>query len=664
MLSESYESSSEWNDNVEEWLQSVTHLPHLPMVTPGDQHSLSKVTSQVDASEEPSQRSQARNSLSSLNEGVDTEEKLSSSRNSSELSSVKKNRHSRTLSEPLIKCQTSTEGSRRKLTVSTQNSEGSILMLPELEKQKEREAISPKSLTEAEKMEKELLNVKSPKTKEWKTARASFRKSQKTVLSLSGSDKKEMLPLSANPGHRRSWSLFFDGDELTKMPSGWRNRNERRRYKAKYKCSRKKKTRDFKFIRLEQIVVQQEECEISTMKFNCDGKLLATGGSDAVLRIWTVVGTQMDRERWCGARYEKTPGGGVHKYSHWRSPRKGEVHPPSGSIINPIPYREYHGHKLNIIDIDWSHKRNYILTASEDETVMLWNPRVEKCISIFQHADIVPSIRFHPTDYNYFLSGSFDSIIRLWNIRDHRVVAWKNLDTLVTAVAFSPNGSFIAAGLWNGLCSFYNVDLTRYDKLQYHNKVSCRSGRKSGQKVTSIEYLQISKQGEMDHPDLLQGSNWCLVTTSDSRIRLYSLENYQINLHYKYKSLKNREWLGASFTQDGKYVICGSDGGAVYLWDSNFNRNIKPSTSFLTLRRRRSHCKTKSHQRVKVTGSGKLRVAICAPRQTLQYVNKPQVTDLLERPAIKHILLSADEHGVIRVFVNYSSNPGSVMKDN
>lgn len=674
MLLENGESSSGWNDDVEEWRKSISHLPEIPRTFSAEQHSYEeKVMSPLDAKRILSEPRTPAEELQSVNGRLWRREKSLPRRNQEKPNChiAVTTRDCRANSVPILQSQTSIkyqDESKEKMRLLISNYDLTLKRLVEKEKQPDTEKICAQLLAKPKKKDKEMNTVMCPR------AKGHFE-----TKNVGG--KKETLPLVANTSWRRSWALFSDGNDLNTKLSGWRNRKQRRRYKAKYECSRPqvkiplsklpgfisaardKKTRDFEFVRLEQVVVQQlrdssqfwspyKESGIFAMKFSSDGKLLATGGTDAVLRIWTVVGTKLDRARWCGTRYVRTPDGGVHKSPHCCT-RKGEVEPPRGSIINPIPYREFYGHKAHILDLDWSYKDNYILTASWDHTVMLWCPQVDACLSIFQHSDIVRSIRFHPMNFNFFLSGS-DSKIRLWNIRAHRVVTWKPLDTIVTAVAFSPNGGFIAAGLWSGLCSFFTVDI-KSTKLQYHAKVYCKSGRKSGKKVTSIEYLQINRQGEVDHPDHPQGSNWCLVTTSDSRIRLYSLEHYQINLRYKYKGLKNRAWIGSSFSQDGNFVLCGSDDGAVYLWD----RDIKPSTAYFSLRKKRSHRKTKSHQRVKLKEScGKLRIAICAPPQTLKYVMKSQVTDLCKRPAIKHVLFTADEHGVIRVFVNYTENPG------
>merc|ERR1719419_415302 len=303
---------------------------------------------------------------------------------------------------------------------------------------------------------------------------------------------------------------------------------------------------------MEQIIMQPRGA-INTMKFSQDGRFLATGGEDAIVRIYSVAGFLVEQDRWRRMKRSKLRGS-----KNAMDCRGTKEKPTKGSIINPIAYREFHGHKAEVTDIDWSGK-NYILSASSDATVMQWHPSESKCIRLFRHADYVSCVRFHPTEQDYYVSASYDSTIRMWHIKDNRVVAWQKLDTLVTALAFSPNGKFIVAGLFDGLCIFFNVD-TEPARLRWHHNVECRNKKQSGKRVTSVQYFSVYKETGRNNEDskLRHGSNQCLVSTNDSRIRLYTLENYHINLKTKYKGHKNTKFMsGASFSDDGEFVICG-----------------------------------------------------------------------------------------------------------
>lgn len=440
----------------------------------------------------------------------------------------------------------------------------------------------------------------------------------------------------------RSWSLFEGTTEYLEPKKRWGSFSRRHNAKSKVKG---KKQKNFEFLRMEQIIMQHQGA-VWAMKFSVDGRYLATGGDDAIVRLWTVVGHYVQQEK------RKSMPNTTSQTTANR--RENNLKPPEGSIINPIPYRELRGHQAEITDIDWSVK-NYILSSSRDATVMLWHHK-GRCIRLFRHADYVSCARFHPTNTNYYVSASYDTKIRLWHIGDHKVVAWQKLDTLATAVAFSPNGKFLVAGLYDGLCIFFIVELER-GRLRWHQKVECRNKKQSGKRVTSVLYFsfdrnEIGKDKDQKHH---QGSNQCLVTTNDSRIRLYTLENYHIDLKTKYKGHKNaKHQIGASFSQDGKFVISGSDDGAIYIWNKETEAQ-----------KRTGHSKMKKYEVITAPSrKGATNVVIFAPRHTVGYLEKHRQlakgsNHFVGMPKISHIILSADKQGIIRIFVNYRSRPSA-----
>jgi len=407
-------------------------------------------------------------------------------------------------------------------------------------------------------------------------------------------------------------------------------------YTAKSK-TKGKKQRDFEFVRMEQMIKLRMGA-IWAMKFSKDGKFLATGGADAIVRVWNIFGAT-----------EKSVNGGPQLE---KEKLGSDSKPSKGYILDPNPHRIFTGHKRDVIDLDWSPGKNYILSSSEDKTVILWHPSKSSCIKVFNHADYVTSVRFHPLNINYYISASYDTQIRLWHIGEHRVVAYKKLETLVTTVAFSPNGKFIAAGLFDGECIFFHIDIERAELL-FHSKVECRNPRHSGSKVTSVQYLRSEENSIVKKHH--HGSSQCLVTTNDSRIRLFTLENYHINLKTKYKGHKNTKFMsGATFSDDGEFVICGSDDGAIYIWNKR-----------AIVAKQGKHSKMKIYEVIKAPErNGSTTAAIFAPRPTvgcLEHWRRFYETAYFSKmPKIMHLILSADSKGIIRVFINYGTEPEEI----
>ncbi len=86
-------------------------------------------------------------------------------------------------------------------------------------------------------------------------------------------------------------------------------------------------------------------------------------------------------------------------------------------------FLEYYGdHRLITTDVAYSPDGNYILTASEDETMILWE--VETGEELFQfNADtnVIRQVDFTP-DGQYLITGSVDGTPRIWDMFNGRVV--------------------------------------------------------------------------------------------------------------------------------------------------------------------------------------------------------------------------------------------------
>ncbi|KAH0548587.1 hypothetical protein GP486_007868, partial [Trichoglossum hirsutum] len=193
-----------------------------------------------------------------------------------------------------------------------------------------------------------------------------------------------------------------------------------------------------------------------------------------------------------------------------------------------------------------------------DKTVRLWHVSRPECLCCFKHTDFVTSVTFHPRDDRFFLAGSQDSKLRLWSIPDKSVAFWNQLPDPITAVAFTPDGTVAIAGCLTGLCLFYETD-----GLKYNTQVHVRSahGRNAkGSKITGLQAINYP-------PDDPNGEIKLLVTSNDSRVRLYNLRDKSLEMKFKrHENASNQ--IHANFSDGAKYVICGSEDRRVYIWST------------------------------------------------------------------------------------------------
>ncbi|CAI7675542.1 unnamed protein product [Penicillium manginii] len=281
---------------------------------------------------------------------------------------------------------------------------------------------------------------------------------------------------------------------------------------------------------------------IWALEFSKDGKYLAAAGQDKKVRTWAVISTPDERE---AANHDDTEKPG------------NEQDPPrlKAPVFHPKPVQVYEGHTGSILDLSWS-KNNFILSSSMDKTVRLWHASRPECLCCFQHSDFVTSIQFHPRDDRFFLAGSLDTKLRLWSIPDKSVAFITAVPDMITAVAFTPDGRYSMAGCLNGILNIYDTE-----GLKVSGQIHVRSARgrnSKGNKITGIDTM-ISPPGDP------KGDIKLLVTSNDSRIRLYDFRDRV--LEAKFRGNENScSQIRATFTEDGKHLICGSEDRRAYVW--------------------------------------------------------------------------------------------------
>ncbi|XP_050562928.1 WD repeat-containing protein 44 isoform X2 [Spodoptera frugiperda] len=398
-------------------------------------------------------------------------------------------------------------------------------------------------------------------------------------------------------------------------------------------------------------------------KFSVCGRLLATAGQDKLLRVWVTRDAYhmfQDMRTKYNLEQKSSPTPSQESLASLSGGAPSPPPPPSAPFCS-APFCVYAGHSSDLLDVSWS-KNYFLLSSSMDKTVRLWHISRGECLCCFQHIDFVTAIVFHPRDDRYFLSGSLDGKLRLWNIPDKKVAVWNEVDgktKLITAANFCQNGKFAVVGTYDGRCIFYTTD-----QLKYHTQIDVRSTRgknSTGRKISGIE--------PMPNDDKI------LVTSNDSRIRLYDLRD--LNLSCKYKGYVNvSSQIKASFSHDGKYIVSGSENQCIYIW-----KTYHDYSKFTSVRRDRNDFweGIKAHNAL-------VTCAVFAPnpdhmiRMISEREQEAKLADesadneevkgaeggMVASSQTGHVLVSADFNGCIKVFVHkakpkHSSLPASAL---
>jgi WD40 repeat protein len=137
--------------------------------------------------------------------------------------------------------------------------------------------------------------------------------------------------------------------------------------------------------------------EVSAIAFSSDGKLLATGGADTLVKVWDVA-----------TRKE---------------------------------LRTLRGHTSGINAVAFTADGKTLASAGPDKTIKLWNPVTgEERATLKDHTGSIWSLAI-TSDGKTLASGGNDMVVRLWDVPRGELAAKLTGPTeTVESVAFSPNG--------------------------------------------------------------------------------------------------------------------------------------------------------------------------------------------------------------------------------
>ncbi|VFQ90121.1 unnamed protein product [Cuscuta campestris] len=234
--------------------------------------------------------------------------------------------------------------------------------------------------------------------------------------------------------------------------------------------------------------------DVTTLDWNGDGTLLATGSYDGQARIWSKNGELMSTLnkhkgpifslKW-NKKGDYLLSGSVDrtaivwdiKAGEWKQQFEFHSAPTldvdwrnnttfaTCSTDNMIyvckvgdsrPFKTFSGHQGEVNAIKWDPSGSLLASCSDDSTAKIWSSKQDSCVhDLREHAKEIYTIRWSPTGPGtsnpnkqlMLASASFDSTIKLWDVEFGRAVhSLIGHREPVYSVAFSPNGEYLASG--------------------------------------------------------------------------------------------------------------------------------------------------------------------------------------------------------------------------
>ncbi|KAG0234063.1 hypothetical protein BGW42_006929 [Actinomortierella wolfii] len=228
------------------------------------------------------------------------------------------------------------------------------------------------------------------------------------------------------------------------------------------------------------------------------------------------------------------------------------------SLARSKELRRLEGHTHTITDIQANHfKDHYLLSASKDSTVRLWNILTGKCICIFEIKASVTC--FNPnTDGRTFLSGGYNGEVREWEIPD-----LGGVDPDEPILISADNSRLLHPKLHAA-----RIDCIRFCQ----GKVLSKSvnGKIEYWDPNTLEIIRTftikNSASNQCRFDVSMDQLFFCVGTSNGSTYIYNVESGKMVTELKHRR-STKAIRTCVFTRDSRSVVCGGEDSFIWRYD-------------------------------------------------------------------------------------------------
>ena len=248
------------------------------------------------------------------------------------------------------------------------------------------------------------------------------------------------------------------------------------------------------------------------------------------------------------------------------------------------------GHTYFVESASFSPDGKYIVSASYDNTLRIWDTSSGKCIQTLEgHTDDVNSATFSP-DERYIVSASGDNTIKIWDTENGKCI--KTIEghtSYVNSANFSPDGRYIVSASLDSTIKIWDTQREEcIETLEGQNIVLSATFSPDGKYIVSASSDNTLKiwdtssgkciqtlEGHTD--DVLSATfspdgKYIVSASSDNTIKIWSTENWEC-----IKTLEEHtSWVeSATFSPDGRYIVSASRDYTIKIWNTQTGKCIK-----------------------------------------------------------------------------------------
>ncbi len=206
---------------------------------------------------------------------------------------------------------------------------------------------------------------------------------------------------------------------------------------------------------------------------------------------------------------------------------------------NPVIIGE---HSSEILSLCFSPCGNYIVTASADYTLRLWDAESGECMCVFTgHENMIRSVAYSPNG-KQIASGSDDKTLRLWDADSGECLTiFTGHEDSINGVAISPNSKRIASGSDDKTIRLWDLESGKCITTitGHEDRITCIAYSPNGKRIASSADDRTLRQWDVD-------SGNCLTIFNGHK----------------------RPLNGVTYSPDGKRIASCADDATLRLWDA------------------------------------------------------------------------------------------------
>ncbi|XP_050083294.1 pre-mRNA 3' end processing protein WDR33 [Anopheles aquasalis] len=253
---------------------------------------------------------------------------------------------------------------------------------------------------------------------------------------------------------------------------------------------------------------QAHKDPIRGISFSPSDAKFASCSDDGTVRVWDFLRCQEERVlRGHGADV---------KCVHWH-PQKALI--VSGSKDNQQPIKLWdpkcgqalatlHAHKSTVMDLRWNDNGNWLVTASRDHLLKLFDLRnLSEEIQVFRgHKKEASAVSWHPVHEGLFASGGSDGSILFWNVGTDKEVGSIDMahDSIVWTLAWHPLGHILCSGSNDHTVKFWTRNRPGDQMRDKYNLNTLPASLAGLDECELEEHIVIPGMGPEDKVDIVE----------------------------------------------------------------------------------------------------------------------------------------------------------------